>query len=113
MNEKESYKKDIDRLLFREKRYRDPSFSATRLAEMLGISVYKLSRVLRREYDATYPELVHAPRIQDAMRHLKDSRFAPCSVEDIGQMVGFRNAQSFYAAFRKATGMTPNRFRLL
>ena len=47
------------------------------------------------------------------MRHLKDKRFAPYSIDDIGLMVGFRNRQSFFSAFKKVSGTTPEKYRLM
>lgn len=107
----DSYKAQIDRILIAEKKYGDPEFSATRLAEELGVSTYKLSRILKTEYGMTFHDIVHAYRIRNAMRYLKDRRFTPYSVDDIGEMVGFGNRQSFFSAFRKVTGTTPERFR--
>lgn len=101
----------IDEILIRGKRYRDPRFSAGELAEMLGVSGWKLSRIVRKEYGMGYAEVVHGYRIKEAMRHLRDRRFAAYSVDDIGEMVGFGNRQSFFSAFKKIVGMTPERYR--
>ena len=38
-------------------------------------------------------------------------RYADKNVEEISSMVGFANRQSFYAAFYKNVGETPNGFR--
>ena len=42
---------------------------------------------------------------------LVDKRYADKIIEDIASMVGFANRQSFYAAFYKNMGETPNNFR--
>lgn len=104
-------KKLIDKLLLQEKRYCAPDFSAEKMAKMLGVSACKLSRILKSEYGMSYTNIVHTHRIQDAMHHLQDKRLAPCSIDDIGFMVGFRNRQSFFNAFRKVTGTTPEQYR--
>lgn len=105
------YKARINEILIQEKQYKDPEFSASKLAERLGVSVFRLSRILKAEYGMTYTAIVHEQRMQDAMRHLKDPRYAPFTVDDIGTMVGFRNQQSFFEAFRRATGTTPMQYR--
>lgn len=102
---------DIKRLLVKRRLYQDPHFSAQQLAEMMGISAFKLSRIIRTELGTTYTNIVHSLRVENAMRHLKDKRFAPYSIDDIGKMVGFNNRQSFFTAFKKITGTTPERFR--
>ena len=101
----------IDKLLIQEKRYCIPDFSAQQMAGMLGISACQLSRILKSEYGRSYTDIVHEHRVQDAMRHLQDKRLSPYSIDDIGALVGFRNRQSFFSAFRKITGTTPERFR--
>ena len=42
---------------------------------------------------------------------LADKRYADKNVEEISAMVGFANRQSFYAAFYKNVGETPNGYR--
>ena len=111
MEKLETYKESIDAILIKGKGYLAPDFSAQQLAEQLGISIFSLSRLLKAIYGKSYSDIVHARRIQDATRHLKDKRFAPYSVDDIGMMVGFKNRQSFFTAFKKLTGMTPDKFR--
>ena len=111
MGKQESYKESIDAILIKGKGYLEPDFSAQQLAEQLGISAFTLSRLLKTIYGMSYSDIVHAHRIQDATKHLKDKRFAPYSIDDIGMIVGFKNRQSFFTAFKKATGTTPEKFR--
>lgn len=106
-------KGQIDEILIRGKKYRDPRFSAGDLAEMLGVSRWHLSRIVRMEYGMGYVEVVHGYRVKDAMRHLRDKRFEVYSVDDIGEMVGFGNRQSFFSAFKKIVGMTPEKYRMM
>ena len=110
-NEKAKLAEEIKRLLVKEKRYRDPDFSAKQLAEMMGISTFKLSRIIRTELGMAYADLVHTHRIQEATKLLADKRYTPYMVDDIGKMVGFNNRQSFFAAFKRLTGTTPERYR--
>ncbi len=45
------------------------------------------------------------------MHLLVDKRYMDKNVEEISAMVGFANRQSFYAAFYKNVGETPNGYR--
>lgn len=112
MIEVERYRKRIDEILVKGKGYRAAGFSAGKLAEELGVSIYKLSRIMGEAYGMTYTEKVHSCRVQEAMRLLKNQRWEDYTVDDIGAMVGFGNRQSFFVAFKKMTGTTPERFRL-
>lgn len=111
MDKQEIHKDRIDAILVKGKKYREPDFSAQILAEMLEVSASKLSRIIKDEYGMAYADIVHGYRIQDAKHYLKDARMNPYSVDDIGTLVGFKNRQSFFTAFRKATGTTPERYR--
>ena len=42
----------------------------------------------------------------------KDADYADKNVEEISDMVGFSNRQSFYAAFFKNVGITPRKYRM-
>jgi AraC-like DNA-binding protein len=55
--------------------------------------------------------LVNEYRIKDALRLLSDKKHADKNVEEISAMVGFANRQSFYAAFYRIVGETPNGYR--
>ena len=104
-------KERILHLLIQQKKYRDGDYSQAKLATDLGVSTYTLSKVLRRIFGMTYTDIVHKYRIRDAIRQLKNPRKQDYTVDDIGMLVGFRNRQSFFSAFKKATGTTPEKYR--
>ena len=58
-----------------------------------------------------YSCLFNVYRIKDALHLLVDKRYMDKNVEEISAMVGFANRQSFYAAFYKNVGETPNGYR--
>ena len=76
-------KKEIDALLIKSHKYRDPDYSATRLAEDLGIENYKLSRIIKKEYGCTYSDIVLSHRVADAKRHLTNKKKADMTVEEV------------------------------
>ena len=94
-----------------QKMYRDPNYSAKDLAKDLKTNTRYLSAVVNSRFGMNYSCLLNEYRIKDALHLLVDRRYADKNVEDISAMVGFANRQSFYAAFYKAMGMTPNAYR--
>lgn len=94
-----------------EKKYRDPEFSAHKLAKMLNTNPRYLSAVVNSRFGQNYSCLVNEFRIRDAQHMLTDKRFKDMTMEEIGTAVGFSNRQSFYAAFFKYKGMAPHKFR--
>lgn len=108
---KSIWKNKIDEIIIKQKKYRNPDFSAKELAEMLGISIFQLSRIIKKEYGAAYSDIVLPLRIKEAQKHLMNPKKADMHMEEIGLMVGFCNKWSFFQAFRKYTGTTPVEWR--
>ena len=79
-----------------QKKYKDPNYSAKDLARELKTNTRYLSAVVNSRFGRNY--LCYYPS-------------ADKNVEEISSMVGFANRQSFYAAFYKNVGETPNGFR--
>ena len=78
-----------------QKKYRDPNYSAKDLAKELQTNTRYLSAVVNSRFGMNYSCLLNADK----------------NVEEISTMVGFANRQSFYAAFYKNVGETPNGYR--
>jgi YesN/AraC family two-component response regulator len=106
----ELYKK-IQDIVIKQKKYRDPDFSAKELAKELNINTRYLSAVINSRFGENYSCLHNKYRIKEAMKLLADRKMAVKNIEEISAMVGFANRQSFYASFYKYTGETPNGYR--
>ncbi|MBO5795336.1 MAG: AraC family transcriptional regulator [Bacteroides sp.] len=94
-----------------QKKYRDPDYSAKMLAKELETNTRYLSAVINSRFGMNYSCLLNEYRIREALHLLTDKRYAAKNIEDISTMVGFANRQSFYAAFYKIMGETPNGYR--
>lgn len=94
-----------------QKKYRDPDYSAKMLAKELETNTRYLSAVINSRFGMNYSCLLNEYRIREALHLLIDKRYAAKNIEDISTMVGFANRQSFYAAFYKIMGETPNGYR--
>lgn len=104
-------KEQILQILVVQKRYRDQSFTAKKLAEMLHTNTRYVSIVISVRYHANYAQFVNRLRIEEAMALLTDERYANMKIEEISDMVGFSNRQSFYRAFCQHTGKTPRQYQ--
>lgn len=94
-----------------QKKYKDPNFSAKDLAKELKTNTRYLSAVVNSRFGQNYSCLLNEYRIKEAVHLLTDKRYRDKNVEEISAMVGFANRQSFYAAFYKNVGETPNGYR--
>lgn len=94
-----------------QKKYKDTAYSAKDLAKELKTNTRYLSAVVNSRFGMNYSCLLNEYRIKESLHLLVDKRYADKNVEDISAMVGFANRQSFYAAFYKNMGETPNSYR--
>lgn len=94
-----------------QKKYRDPEYSAKKLAEELQTNTRYISAVINMRFGQNYSCLVNEYRIKEAMYLLIDKRYANKTMEEISQMVGFANRQSFYAAFFRIKGISPRAYK--
>lgn len=104
-------KEQILQALVVEKRYRDSNFTASQLAELLHTNTRYVSIVLSVRYHANFSQFVNRLRIEEAMALLQDQRYAGLRIEEISDMVGFANRQSFYRAFCQIVGKTPRQYQ--
>lgn len=101
----------IVNVISKKKKYKDKEYSAKQLAEDLGTNTRYISATVQECFGVNYTSYVNKCRVNAAMSLLKDKRNRRLKMEDIGNMVGFSNRQSFYAAFYKFTGMTPKKYK--
>ena len=94
-----------------EKKYRDPEYTAARLAEEIGCNARYISAVVHLRYRDNFSQLINEFRIKEAMYMITDRHFADLKMEDIALATGFANRQCFYSAFFRKNGMTPLEYR--
>ena len=61
---------------------------------------------------ADISQFVNSHRINEAMSILVDKRYQDLRMEEVSDMVGFANRQSFYSVFYRFKGITPRQYRL-
>lgn len=108
----EDIAREIIMKLMIEQKYRDPKYSAKRLANDIGVNMRHISAVINMRFQQNYAQLVGEMRIHEAKYMLQDSHFDNMTMEDIAVNVGFSTRQSFYAAFYRQCGMTPREYKL-
>ena len=105
-------KEKILNIIVMQKKYKDKDYSAKKLAEDLGTNTRYISAVVNVRFHMNYTSFVNKFRIEEAMTILVDKRYQDLKMEEVSDMVGFANRQSFYAAFFKINGCTPREYKL-
>jgi len=109
---KDALKERILEVIVMQKKYKDPTYSAKKLAQELDTNTRYISAVVNTRFHCNYSTFINKYRIDDAMSLLTDKRYQRVRVEDIGTMVGFANRQTFYGSFYRFLKMTPKEYRL-
>ena len=105
-------KEKILNIIVMQKKYKDKDYSAKKLAEDLGTNTRYVSAVVNVRFHMNYTSFINKYRIEEAMSILVDKRYQDLRMEEVSDMVGFANRQSFYASFYKQMKMTPREYRL-
>ena len=100
----DNLKEQILEIVLIQKKYKDKDYSAKKLAEELHTNTRYISAVVSVKFHTNYTSFVNKFRIEDAMAMLVDKRYQDYNMEDISDMVGFSNRQSFYASFYRING---------
>ncbi|MHA7058345.1 AraC family transcriptional regulator [Aquimarina sp. M1] len=104
----------IDQLMIliqEEHIHHNPDLSRDTIAKRLGISAGYLSTQINAFSDMNFSEFINFYRIQDVKQMILDKEFNKYSLLAIGLEAGFKSKTTFYTAFKKETGMTPNTFK--
>jgi len=93
------------------KPYLKGDLALPQLAQQLGISANYLSQVINEQLQVNFYDFVNGYRVEEAKRRLRDSRQQKTNILNIALDSGFNSKSAFYAAFKKATTMTPSQYR--
>ena len=104
-------KRQIDKALEEDKLYRNNEIGLGELADYIQQDRYKVSEVINTHYSMNFYTLLNSYRIHEA-KHLLVSN-PLLSVKAIMYEVGFSSKNSFYLAFKRDTGLSPNDFRTI
>jgi len=100
---------NLKQLFEEDKVYRSNTVSLLSLAKKLDTNTHILSQVINENFNKTYFELLGAYRIDEAKYLLQQNK--KNKVSNIAFDVGYNSLSAFNTAFKKATGITPTKFR--
>jgi AraC-like DNA-binding protein len=99
----------LDNLMSEKQLFKNPNLKLHDLAQEMQISGHQLSQFLNEQVSKNFTLFVNEYRIQEACNVLKSE--TNLSIEGISSEVGFNSKSTFFAAFKKAKGMTPAQYQ--
>lgn len=98
-------------LVLNEKRlYLQPRFSLQQFADELKIPMHHLSAFINSYYKVNFNDLINERRVQHSISLIAKGESEFKTLEAISFESGFKNRNTFTAAFKKVTGMSPSAY---
>lgn len=91
--------------------YLSKSFNLSKAARSLNVPQHHLSLCIREVFDNNFSGFRNSYRIKHAQLILKDPSNANKTIDAIADETGFSSRTSFYKAFDRITGKSPNEYR--
>lgn len=106
-----SYFKKLEDLCINHHIYRDSTLDRDKVAEMLGISSGYVSQLVNTVTGDNFTTYINLYRVEAVKILILNPEFDNYSLLAIGLECGFSSKSTFYNAFKKITGTTPNAYR--
>jgi AraC-like DNA-binding protein len=107
----DSIYEQILRKMIVEKKYRDSTYTAKKLADEIQTNTRYISAAVSLRFQMNYAELVSGYRVREAISMMTDKRNRSLTMGEVAAACGFANRQSFYSAFYRLQGKTPKQYQ--
>lgn len=95
----------LENLMLEKQLFKNPNLKLHDVAQEMTITAHQLSQFLNENMGKNFTLFVNEYRIQEACNILTSE--TNLSIEGISSEVGFNSKSTFFAAFKKAKGITP------
>ena len=99
---------NLEKVMTEKELFRNPNLKVGDLAREIKIPGHQLSRVLNDALQKNFTLFVNEYRVNAACKMLSEQ--TNFTIEAVGDEVGFNSKSTFYAAFKKIKGLTPNAY---
>lgn len=95
------------------KSYTQSDLSLQKFASELSINPGQLSQAINQGLKMSFVDLINKYRVDESKVLLTEASYSNLKIEAIGQLAGFSSRSTFFAVFKKYTGLTPSQFKAL
>jgi AraC-like DNA-binding protein len=105
------YFQKLDLLCKEDHIYTDCTLNREKIAEKLGISAGYVSQIVNTVTGDNFANYINQYRVEAVKEMISNSEYEKYNLLTMGLESGFTSKTTFYKAFKKATGQTPNEYR--
>ncbi|AXG72808.1 AraC family transcriptional regulator [Flavobacterium arcticum] len=105
------YFKKLEELCENQEIYKDSTLNREKIAERLGISTGYVSQLVNTVTGENFANYINQYRVEAVKKMIVDPEYENYNILALGLESGFTSKTTFYKAFKKVTGMTPNNYR--
>lgn len=105
------YFQKLDLLCKEHHIYTDCTLNREKIAEKLGISAGYVSQIVNTVTGDNFANYINQYRVEAVKEMISNSEYENYNLLTMGLESGFTSKTTFYKAFKKATGQTPNEYR--
>jgi Response regulator containing CheY-like receiver domain and AraC-type DNA-binding domain len=91
--------------------YTDSTLNREKVAEQLGISAGYLSQIVNTVTGDNFANYINNFRVEAVKEMISNSEYQNYNLLAMGLESGFTSKTTFYKAFKKVTGQTPNEYK--
>ena len=109
--QKEKYIEKVLAYIESEKPYQASELTLTELSEQVKIPAHYLSQVINEKLNVNFLDFINSYRVKDAQAKLTNPKLSHYTILAVAYDAGFNAKSTFYAVFKKHTGMTPSEYK--
>ncbi|MXV17040.1 helix-turn-helix domain-containing protein [Hufsiella ginkgonis] len=104
------YAATIDTFMLQHKPFMRQGITVSELALEMGMQPRTLSGVLNQHYQQRFSDFINAYRIAHIKSCLETGKWKEFTLEGLAYQCGFTSRSTFFAAFKKDTGLSPTEY---
>ena len=101
--------REIEKRVIESQLFKNPGISAPEVANFLGMTPHAFSAILNAG-GTKFADFINRHRVNYVIAELNKGSNQNMSIEGIATEAGFASRSTFYAAFKKITGLTPSEY---
>jgi len=105
------YFQNLELLCKKEHIYTDSTLNREKVAEKLGISAGYVSQIVNAVTGDNFANYINQYRVEAVKEMISNDEYENYNLLSMGLESGFTSKTTFYKAFKKVTGQTPNEYK--